>query len=120
MKKLFSWLSGWLEGKKTYIAAGLLIAIGVWGLWSDVLPDPICWVLIVAAIALIGLGDKIDRLATAVHDVASILRAREKVLVVHAGADAKALVTGVEETGKEIAAAVRQEFKPQTSRTGGD
>lgn len=51
----------WLEGKKTYVAAALMFAIGVYGLWTGAISSENAGALITAAFGIAGLGSKSNR-----------------------------------------------------------
>lgn len=67
-----------LEGKKTYIAAGLLLILGIWGFWSDELANPIAFGILVVGFGMFGLGDKAERFGQATMDALAQLKAEVK------------------------------------------
>lgn len=50
-----------LEGKKTYIAAALLVLLAAAGFWFDYIPAVEATAIVIAGLGLFGLGDKADR-----------------------------------------------------------
>ena len=51
----------WLEGKKTYAAAGVIFAAAGYGYWTGYLMDVQALLVMGLAFALVGMADKADR-----------------------------------------------------------
>jgi len=51
----------WLEGKKTYIAAAVLLFVGAGGYFFNVLPEATATILIATGLGFFGLGSKVER-----------------------------------------------------------
>jgi hypothetical protein len=61
----------WLQGKKTFGAAAMILLAAAYGYWTGYLPPQLTLLVMGAAFALVGLADKADRygaLALAVLD----------------------------------------------------
>jgi hypothetical protein len=56
----------WLDGKKTYIAAGLLVVLGGFGFWTGKAGDVVSTAIVLLAVGLFGLGDKAERYGRAI------------------------------------------------------
>jgi len=63
-----------LQGKKTYLAAAALFALGIFGLWSGVLDGVVAASIIATSFGLVGLGAKATRHTQMVLDAIAALK----------------------------------------------
>jgi hypothetical protein len=73
--KVWTAISTWFQGKKTYLAAGLLVILAMAGWWTARIDETTASMAIVFAFGLIGLGAKGQRLAKLMLDVGAELKA---------------------------------------------
>jgi len=67
----------WLEGKKTWIGAGLLAVAAVAGYWFGALDGTVATAMLGFALTAVGLGDKADRYVPQILAALDNLRAKK-------------------------------------------
>lgn len=95
----------WLEGKKTYLAAAVLVIAASFGFWSGALSDQMVLLVLAGALGMVGLGHKADRLAVMIVELLGLLRTAIEEQRKTGKADLKPIVTAVAKDAADLASA---------------